>query len=67
MDSFQFLTAKPMLIVWNIGEEDASEASALEEYLNSRYSRPGVEVVVLCGTLEMDLTEMDEHEGRGVS
>jgi GTP-binding protein YchF len=62
LDNFQFLTAKPMLIVWNIGEEDASEASALEEYLNSRYSRPGVEVVVLCGTLEMDLTEMDEHE-----
>ena len=62
LDNFQFLTAKPMLIVWNIGEEDAPQASALEEDLRSRYSRPGVEVVVLCGALEMELAEMDEHE-----
>jgi len=62
LENFQFLTAKPMLIVWNIGEENVSESSALEEKLKLQYSKPGVEVVALCGKLEMDLAEMEDEE-----
>lgn len=62
LDSFQLLTAKPMLIVWNIGEDDVAQAAALEENLQARYSRPGVEVVTICGKLEMDLAEMEEAD-----
>jgi GTP-binding protein YchF len=60
--NFQFLTAKPMLIVWNIGENDVTQASELEEKLIQQYSKPGVEIVALCGKLEMDLADMDDEE-----
>ena len=60
--NFGFLTAKPLLILWNIGEEDAASAPEIEEELRTRYGRPGVEVVVLCGKLEMELAEMEEDE-----
>jgi GTP-binding protein YchF len=62
LENFQFLTAKPMLIVWNIGEEDVAQAVELEEKLKAQYSRPGVEVVTLCGKLEMDLADMEEGD-----
>ena len=38
--NYQFLTAKPLLIVVNIGEDRLPEAESLEKELNSRYSRP---------------------------
>ena len=60
LDNFQFLTAKPMLIVWNIGEEDVAQASDLEGKLQAQYSSPGVKVVTICGKLEMDLAEMEQ-------
>jgi GTP-binding protein YchF len=60
--NFQFLTAKPMLIVWNIGEDDVAQAAELEENLKQQYSKQGVEIVVLCGKLEMDLAKMDDEE-----
>ncbi len=60
--NFGFLTAKPLLTLWNIGEEDAAGAPEIEEELRTRYDRPGVEVVALCGKLEMELAEMDEDE-----
>ena len=62
LENFQFLSAKPLLIAWNIGEEDAGSVQELSEELRSRYSRPGVEVIVLCGKLEMDLAGMGEEE-----
>jgi hypothetical protein len=62
LESFQFLTAKPILIVWNTGEEDLTQSSELEAKLKLQYSRPGMEVVVLCGKLEMDLAEMEDEE-----
>ena len=62
LDNFQFLTAKPLLIVWNIGEEDVPRTVELEEQLSSRYSTPRVEVIALCAKLEMDLMEMAEED-----
>ncbi|MBI4282400.1 MAG: redox-regulated ATPase YchF [Chloroflexi bacterium] len=62
MENFRFLTAKPMLIVWNIGEEDVAQAAELEEKLKVQYARPEVDVVTLCGKLEMELAEIDEVE-----
>ncbi len=57
--NYQFLTAKPLLIVVNIGEEQLSQAGALEADLNSRYSRPKCRVITLCGKLEMELAQLD--------
>jgi GTP-binding protein YchF len=57
---YQFLTAKPLLIVVNIGEEQLSQAATLEEQLNSRYAGPGCSVITICGKLEMELAQLDE-------
>jgi len=57
--NYQFLTAKPLLIVVNIGEEQLSQAGALEAELNSHYSRPKCGVITLCGKLEMELAQLE--------
>jgi len=59
--NYQFLTAKPLLIVVNIGEEQLSQAVSLEAELKTRYSRPKCGVITLCGKLEMELAQLDEN------
>lgn len=61
---YQFLTAKPLLIVVNIGEEQIPQAPSLEKELASRYSRAGVGIITLCGKLEMELAQLDEDAAR---
>ena len=56
---YQFLSAKPLLTVVNIGEEQVAEAKMLEEKLNKRFSRPRHGVITLCGKLEMELGQLD--------
>jgi GTP-binding protein YchF len=61
---FQFLTAKPLLIVVNIGEEQLPEAASLEAEMRERYLRPGCDLITLCGKLEMELSQLEENEAR---
>ena len=49
LSNFQFLTAKPMLIVWNIGENNLGESQIIEDKLTSEFTRPKVGVVVVSG------------------
>ncbi len=63
--NYQFLTAKPSLIVVNIGEEQLPQAASLETELNSRYSRPKCGVISLCGKLEMELAQLDNSAAEG--
>ncbi len=56
---YQFLTAKPLLILANIGEEQLPQAASLEAELNSRYSRPDCRLIAVCGKLEMELGQLD--------
>ncbi len=60
MAGYQFLTAKPLMIVVNIGEDQLPEAKSLETELNSHYSRPKCRVITLCGKLEMELAQLDD-------
>ena len=62
ISSYQFLSAKPLLTVLNIGEEMLPEASSLEEEWRTRYQRPQLEVAVLCGKLEMELAQLDDAD-----
>jgi len=57
--NYQFLTAKPLLIVVNIGEEQLSQAASLETELKTHYSRPKCGVIALCGKLEMELAQLE--------
>ena len=60
INNYQFLTAKPLLIVVNIGEEQLAEAKALEAELNKQYSGAKCRVITLCGKLEMELSQLEE-------
>ncbi len=60
--NYQFLTAKPMLAVLNIGEGQISRASQLEDEISSLY--PQFAVVALCGKLEMELAQLSDPEAK---
>jgi len=62
LSNYQFLTAKPMLVVLNIGEDQIPEASQLEGDISSLYPQFGV--VALCGKLEMELAQLSDDEAR---
>jgi GTP-binding protein YchF len=59
--NFQFLTAKPLLILVNIGEEQVCEAASLEKELDQRHCGAGLGVITLCGKLEMEFAQLDEE------
>ncbi len=59
--NYQFLTAKPLLIVVNIGEEQLPQAASLETELNSHYSRPKCRLITLCAKLEMELAQLNNE------
>ena len=62
ISAFQLLTAKPLLVLLNVGEEQLSSVSQLEAGLQQKVNRPNVSCVALCGRLEEDLSQMDEEE-----
>lgn len=59
--SYQFLTAKPILIVVNIGEEQLPQSTDLERELSLHYSRPKCRIIALCGKLEMELSQLNNE------
>jgi GTP-binding protein YchF len=62
LTDYQFLTAKPMLAVLNIGEEQIPHTSQLEAEISSLY--PQFAVVALCGKLEMELAQLSDAEAK---
>jgi len=57
---YQFLSAKPIITLVNIEEDDLPKVRDIEVELNTRFSQPNHRVVVLCGKLEMELAGLDE-------
>ena len=67
LGGFKFLTAKPLIIVVNAGEDQVNDLGAVAARLSSEFKGPRVRVTVLCGSLEMELAHMgpaDEREFR---
>ena len=62
LEGFQLLTAKPAIVVMNIGESQLSDIAPLETKLSSVLEGPRVRGAVLCGQLEMELAQMDPGE-----
>ena len=60
--NYQFLTAKPMLAVLNVGENQLAQAHSIEAELRSGCSYPQLEVAALCGKLEMELAQLTDAE-----
>lgn len=63
---FQFLSAKPMLLVLNLGEPQAAELHKIEQGYRDRWlnGRKNVEVTAVCGSVEAELTELEPEEAR---
>jgi GTP-binding protein YchF len=59
---YRFLTAIPMLILLNIGEEDVPRREAIEAEMRERFGGPGVDVAAFCGRLEMELLDLSPEE-----
>jgi len=58
--NYQFLTAKPLLIVVNIGEDDLPKAEAMKKELEAAF--PKCKVATICGKLESELMQMDKKD-----
>ncbi len=58
--NYDFLSAKPIMVVLNIGEDQIPQASELEAELMSRF--PALEVTAICAKLEMELAALGEGE-----
>jgi GTP-binding protein YchF len=61
ISNYQFLTAKPLLTVVNIGEDQLPQAKTLEAELNKRYAKPKCQVIASCGKLEMELSQVGDE------
>ena len=61
---FTFLSEKPMLIVFNVGEDQASQGDEMlnDPKLRPLWDRPGTLGVAVCGKLEAELALMPEDE-----
>ncbi len=67
ISNYQFLTAKPLFIIFNIGEDQLADAAKLEEEMAKRLGKPKVLVAAMCCKLEAELAQMppdDEKEFR---
>ncbi|HSW58909.1 MAG TPA: redox-regulated ATPase YchF [Dehalococcoidales bacterium] len=60
LGNYQFLTAKPLLHVVNLGEDQLPEAGELEEKWNKIFAKPKARVIASCGKLEMELSQMED-------
>jgi ribosome-binding ATPase YchF (GTP1/OBG family) len=59
ISGYGLLSAKPILIVVNIGEEELPDADTMITELNEKYSGNNRGVAAICGELEMELTQLD--------
>jgi GTP-binding protein YchF len=65
---FQLLSAKPLLLVINVDEEDLSavgesvERAAAHTGLSSFLARAATRAVVLCATIELEISQLEPHD-----
>jgi len=62
LHDYDLLTAKPMLLLLNIDEEDVSRVGELEAEFRQRWADPRRDVAALCAKIEMELGELSEEE-----
>ena len=62
ISAYQFLTAKPMLVLCNIGEAQLPQASRIEEEARGRLGSSRILVATMCAKLEADLAQLPSAE-----
>lgn len=61
---YQFLSAKPLLLVLNLGEDQLGRATELEQQLARAYPHQKTAVASLCGKLEMELAQLAPEDAQ---
>ena len=67
LQNFQLLSAKPLMVVFNIDEHDIARTAEIEAEMGERLGGPHVATAAVCGKLETELAQMspeDEAEFR---
>ncbi len=64
VSEFQFLTAKPVIVVVNAGEDQLDGFSEIESRLEAEVAESGVFWTILPGKLEMELVQMEPEDER---
>jgi len=59
---FGLLTAKPLLVLVNVGEDQIGEAEQIEQRLIEQFARPGVQVAALAGKIEAEIAALDDED-----
>ena len=62
LSGFQLLTAKPLVAAVNVGEDQLEAIPAIEARLAAEVQTARVRTAALCGSLEMELAQMDAAE-----
>lgn len=61
---YQFLSAKPIVVVLNISEGDIAREKEILAELAPVFQKPGIEVVALCAKIEQEISQLDESDAR---
>ena len=66
MRGFQFLSAKPMLLVLNLGESQADRLEEIEKQYEEQWlgSQPNVAMTAVCGAIEAEIAELPADEAQ---
>lgn len=64
LEGFQFLTAKPTVVLANIGEDQIADYAGLESEMRDGLAGAGMSAAALCGQVEMELAAMDDDDER---
>lgn len=65
MRDLHLLTAKPVLYVANVAEDDLDGHSPLVAKVRERAALEGAMVVLICGRIESEIAELDHEEKKG--
>lgn len=66
LKGFQFLSAKPMLLVLNLGESQGAKLHEIENQYRDKWleGRTGVEVTAVAGSIEAELAQLPPGDAR---
>ncbi len=64
IENYQFLTAKPLIVVLNIGENQLARAPVLEEQVRSDHKGRSFGVFSACAKLEAELAQLPDEEAK---
>ncbi len=60
----QLITAKPMLYVCNVTENDAADGNELTKKVEAMVKDQGAEMVIICASIESEIAQLDTKEER---